>query len=170
MDLGSHPQSEPTTPPEYRTFNTNFSPKVSSGRANRHSTSYMASNSYIGSSRTSRAGSNLASPPSGLMEPFVGPTGLQSSTPNDYPSQSFPTSRRNSDEEFDGRQIQVDDQVNHRSAAALVYFLIVPCPPYPPLILDYPLSLSIGNTFVPFFPFTFSRISASPFYDLISTL
>ncbi|SPO05724.1 related to Drosophila pumilio protein and Mpt5p protein [Cephalotrichum gorgonifer] len=100
--FGGH-QSEPTTPPEYRETSNGF-PSIFS-RPNRYSTSSLTSPPGI-YNRAGRSGSQLSSPPAGI---------LASIQP---PSWSTPTTRRNSDEEDKDEAVR-QDPTSHRSSNAL---------------------------------------------------
>ena len=81
-------QSEPTTPPDRR--DQSFSSSMFS-RSNRYSTSSFTS--PLGNTRSSRSGSQLASPPSELANIPPNPTGADF-----LPSKSVPSSRRGSND------------------------------------------------------------------------
>lgn len=98
-------QSEPTTPPEYRDNPTGF-PSIFS-QPNRYSTSSLAS--PPGFNRPARSGSQLTSPPSGLVQSQYG----FSNRP--VPSRSDPNTRRNSDDE-DKEEAVRQDPTSHRSS------------------------------------------------------
>ncbi|KAI9837613.1 MAG: hypothetical protein M1837_002947 [Sclerophora amabilis] len=98
------PQSEPTTPPEYR--DSGF-PSVLS-RPNRYSTSSITSPPGI-PNRTARSGSQLISPLSTISQSQV--------TSHKMPSKSVPGSRRNSDEN-EPESPYTEEPTDHRSAAA----------------------------------------------------
>lgn len=100
-------QSEPTTPPEYRDNPTGF-PSIFS-QPNRYSTSSLAS--PPGFNRPARSGSQLTSPPSGLVQSQYG----FSNRP--VPSRSDPNTRRNSDDE-DKEEAVRQDPTSHRSSNA----------------------------------------------------
>ncbi|OAA59257.1 Armadillo-like helical [Cordyceps fumosorosea ARSEF 2679] len=100
--LSGH-QSEPTTPPEYRDHNSGFPSMFS--RPNRYSTSSLTSPPGI-FNRPGRSGSQVTSPPSGMMQPRYG-------YDEPLPSRSVPTTRRNSDDEKEEAVRQ--DPSSHRS-------------------------------------------------------
>ena len=100
-------QSEPTTPPEYRETNSGF-PSVFS-RPNRYSTSSLTSPPGL-YNRTSRSGSQLASPQSGIPQP-------RTMMDDKLPSKSVPGSRRNSDEDEKEEAVR-QDPTSHRSTNA----------------------------------------------------
>ncbi len=106
-------QSEPTTPPEYRdhVFPSAFS------RPNRFSASSITSPLGL-INRGGRSGSQLASPPSDLVQ------SPQIITTNKLPSKSVPGSRRGSNEKD---KVYVPDwtTTNHRATA--VYVRIIHC-------------------------------------------
>ncbi|PHH87266.1 hypothetical protein CDD83_9109 [Cordyceps sp. RAO-2017] len=102
--LGGH-QSEPTTPPEYHD-NSGF-PSIFS-RPNRYSTSSLASPPGL-YTRPARSGSQLTSPPSGLIQHRYG---------FEEPSRSVPTTRRNSDDDEKEEAVR-QDPTSHRSTNAL---------------------------------------------------
>ena len=101
------PQSEPTTPPEYRETNPGF-PSVFS-RPNRYSASSLMSPPGL-YNRPGRSGSQIASPPTG---------NIQSRLPMDdkLPSKSVPGSRRNSDEDEKEEAVR-QDPTSHRATDA----------------------------------------------------
>lgn len=103
--LGGH-QSEPTTPPEYHD-NSGF-PSIFS-RPNRYSTSSLASPPGL-YNRPARSGSQLASPPSGIMQHRYG-------FEEPMPSRSVPTTRRNSDDDEKEEAVR-QDPTSHRSTNA----------------------------------------------------
>lgn len=106
--LSGH-QSEPTTPPEYRETTTGF-PSVFS-RPNRYSLSSLTSPQGA-ANRSSRSGSVLASPQSGIpMSRFA--------FDDQLPSWSHQTSRRNSDEDEKEEAVR-QDPTSHRSTNAYV--------------------------------------------------
>ncbi|KYK61270.1 Armadillo-like helical [Drechmeria coniospora] len=100
-------QSEPTTPPEYRD-NSGFPSMFS--RPNRYSTSSLASPPGL-LNRPARSGSQLNSPPSGLVQHRYGFDEL-------LPSRSVPATRRNSDDEEKEAAVR-QDPTSHRSTNAL---------------------------------------------------
>lgn len=102
------PQSEPTTPPEYRDHNSGFPSMFS--RPNRYSTSSLTSPPGL-FNRPGRSGSQVTSPPSGIMQPRYG-------YDEPLPSRSVPTTRRNSDDEKEEAVRQ--DPSSHRSGNAYV--------------------------------------------------
>ena len=89
-------QSEPTTPPEYR---DNGFPSAFS-RPNRFSISSIASPPGMGTTRASRSGSQITSPPSA--------SSTQGTATTHVPSKSVPGSRRNSDEEAEDDSYDYD--------------------------------------------------------------
>ncbi|KXJ96878.1 armadillo-type protein [Microdochium bolleyi] len=105
-------QSEPTTPPEYR--ETSFGFPTAFSRPNRYSMSSLASPPGL-FNRSSRPGSQLTSPPSGLSQ-------SQSQARFSYgdylPSHSMPTTRRNSDDEAKEEAFRQDPS-SRRSGNAL---------------------------------------------------
>ncbi|KAI0479285.1 ARM repeat-containing protein [Xylariaceae sp. FL0804] len=106
MSLSAGPQSEPTTPPEYRETSTGFPTMFS--RPNRYSTSSMISPPGL-ATRPGRSGSQLTSPQSGI---------LQSRFYHDQiPSRSVPGSRRNSDDDEKEEALR-QDPTSHRSTNA----------------------------------------------------
>ncbi|KAI9893724.1 MAG: hypothetical protein M1814_005940 [Vezdaea aestivalis] len=105
-----HPQSEPTTPPEYH--DSGFPTALS--RPNRFSGSMIGTVPAIGSNRPSRAGSQLTSPSSGLISSQFKTPG--SSAANRLTWKSVPGSRRNSDEEDEPEPLE-DQWADHRAAA-----------------------------------------------------
>jgi hypothetical protein len=107
--IGGH-QSEPTTPPEYR--DSSGFPSMFS-RPNRYSMSSLASPPGI-ITRPGRSGSQLASPPSGMMQTRYA---FEDQIPADVPSRSVPTTRRNSDDEVKDDAVR-QDPTSHRSTAA----------------------------------------------------
>jgi hypothetical protein len=110
--IGGH-QSEPTTPPEYRD-NAGFPSMFS--RPNRYSTSSLTSPPGL-FNRSARSGSQLTSPPSGLMQSRFGFTPEERTAPSQLPSRSVPTTRRNSDDE-DKEEAVRQDPTSHRSSNA----------------------------------------------------
>jgi hypothetical protein len=108
-DLGRNTghQSEPTTPPEYRDTNSGF-PSVFS-RPNRYSTSSLTSVASPPGlyNRPGRSGSQLTSPPSGIMQ-------SRHVMDDKLPSKSVPGSRRNSDEDEKEEAVR-QDPTSHRS-------------------------------------------------------
>lgn len=128
-------QSEPTTPPEYRdhVFPSAFS------RPNRFSTSSITSPLSL-INRGGRSGSQLASPPSELVQTPQNPT-----TANKLPSKSVPGSRRGSN---DKDKVYVPDMTttNYRATAVYVRISQLSSAPeflgvymYPALdLIDYP--------------------------------
>jgi hypothetical protein len=108
---GGH-QSEPTTPPEYREA-TGFPSMFS--RPNRYSMSSLVSPPGI-LNRPARSGSQLISPPSGLVSNRFGFEDHQ--LPSQLPSRSVPTTRRNSDDEEKEEALRQDPS-SHRSGNAL---------------------------------------------------
>ncbi|KAI9798459.1 MAG: hypothetical protein M1825_005339 [Sarcosagium campestre] len=100
------PQSEPTTPPEYRDSGAGF-PSVLS-RPNRYSSSSLASPPGL-NHRISNASSQITSPPSHrISAPVIG---------TKMPSKSVPGSRRNSDEN-EPEAIFDQDPIGSRPSAA----------------------------------------------------
>ncbi|OAQ79983.1 RNA-binding protein [Purpureocillium lilacinum] len=104
--LAGH-QSEPTTPPEYRD-NSGFPSMFS--RPNRYSMSSLASPPGL-FNRPARSGSQLTSPPSGLIQNRYG-------YEEPMPSRSVPTTRRNSDDEEKEEAVR-QDPTSHRSTNVL---------------------------------------------------
>ena len=106
--LNGH-QSEPTTPPDR--YDQSGFPNMFS-RPSRYSMSGMTSpHSFI--TRTQRSGSQLASPPSGVIGsrfPFE-----SSQAPLQLPSRSVPGTRRNSDDEEREEAVR-QDPTSHRSS------------------------------------------------------
>ena len=99
-------QSEPTTPPEYRDgpgFPSMFS------RPNRYSMSSLASPPGL-FNRPARSGSQLTSPPAGLVQ-------HRYAYDEPVPSRSVPTTRRNSDDEEKDEAVR-QDPTSHRSTNA----------------------------------------------------
>ncbi|KAH8178150.1 pumilio-family RNA binding repeat domain-containing protein [Sarocladium implicatum] len=109
--IGGH-QSEPTTPPEYH--DSSGFPSLFS-RPNRYSTSSLTSPPGF-YNRAARSGSQLASPPAGVMMNSNG-FGFDSQSQQHMPSRSVPGTRRNSDDEKDEAVRQ--DPTSHRSGNAL---------------------------------------------------
>jgi hypothetical protein len=109
--FGGH-QSEPTTPPEYRD-NSGFPSMFS--RPNRYSMSSLTSPPGF-LNRPARSGSQLTSPPSGMVPNRFGFE--EHSLPSQLPSRSVPTTRRNSDDEEKEEAIR-QDPTSHRSGNAL---------------------------------------------------
>ena len=105
-------QSEPTTPPEYR---DHVFPSVLS-RPNRFSTSSLTSPLGL-SNRAFRSGSQLASPPSDLVQ-----SPQHQVTANKLPSKSVPGSRRGSNDK-DKVYVPETTITNPRANAAYVYSL-----------------------------------------------
>lgn len=105
--LAGH-QSEPTTPPEYRD-NSGFPSMFS--RPNRYSMSSLASPPGL-FNRPARSGSQLTSPPSGLIQNRYG-------YEEPMPSRSVPTTRRNSDDEEKEEAVR-QDPTSHRSTNVYV--------------------------------------------------
>lgn len=104
--------SEPTTPPEYHNTNqssTGFPSMFS--RPNRYSASNLISPPGF-HNRPARSGSQLASPPAGVMMNGFGFDNQHTA----MPSRSVPTTRRNSDDEKDEAVRQ--DPSSHRSGNA----------------------------------------------------
>jgi len=101
------PQSEPTTPPEYRETTSGF-PSVFS-RPNRYSTSSLTSPPGL-YNRPGRSGSQLTSPQSGIHQSRV--------MDDKLPSKSVPGSRRNSDEDEKEEAVR-QDPASHRATDAL---------------------------------------------------
>lgn len=113
--LSGH-QSEPTTPPEYRESTTGFPSMLS--RPNRYSLSSLMSPQGM-ASRTSRSGSVLASPQSGIpMSRFA--------FDDQVPAWSQQTSRRNSDEDEKEEAVR-QDPTSHRSTNAYVNSFVAVC-------------------------------------------
>jgi hypothetical protein len=100
-------QSEPTTPPEYRDTNSGF-PSVFS-RPNRYSTSAIVSPPGL-FNRPGRSGSLLTSPQSGVMQSRL-------FMDDKFPSQSVPSTRRNSDDDEKEEAVR-QDPTSHRSTNA----------------------------------------------------
>jgi len=100
------PQSEPTTPPEYRETTSGF-PSVFS-RPNRYSTSSLTSPPGL-YNRPGRSGSQLTSPQSGIHQSRV--------MDDKLPSKSVPGSRRNSDEDEKEEAVR-QDPTSHRATNA----------------------------------------------------
>lgn len=102
-------QSEPTTPPEYRDGFGGFPSMFS--RPNRYSTSSLTSPmSYL--NRPGRSGSQLTSPPPGLLQ-----SQSRYVFEEQLPSRSTPASRRNSDEDEKEEAVR-QDPTSHRSTNA----------------------------------------------------
>jgi hypothetical protein len=107
--IGGH-QSEPTTPPEYH--DSSGFPTVLS-RPSRYSMSSLTSPPGF-HNRPARSGSQLASPPSGVM---MGNSGFGFDSQQQHiPSRSVPATRRNSDDEKDEAVRQ--DPTSHRATNA----------------------------------------------------
>jgi hypothetical protein len=100
------PQSEPTTPPEYRETTSGF-PSVFS-RPNRYSNSSLTSPPGL-YNRPGRSGSQLTSPQSGIHQSRV--------MDDKLPSKSVPGSRRNSDEDEKEEAVR-QDPTSHRATNA----------------------------------------------------
>lgn len=100
-------QSEPTTPPEYRETSSGFPTMFS--RPNRYSTSSLTSPPGL-YNRPGRSGSQLASPPSGIIQ-------SRFAFDDQLPSRSVPGSRRNSDEDEKEEAVR-QDPTSHRSTNA----------------------------------------------------
>lgn len=98
--FGGH-QSEPTTPPEYRETSSGF-PSIFS-RPNRYSTSSLTSPPGL-FNRAGRSGSQLSSPPAGILSSIQAP------------SWSTPTTRSNSDD--DKEEAVRQDPTSHRASNA----------------------------------------------------
>lgn len=98
--FGGH-QSEPTTPPEYRETSSGF-PSIFS-RPNRYSTSSLASPPGL-LNRVGRSGSQISSPPAGILASI-------------QPPWSTPATRRNSDPD-DKEEAVRQDPTSHRSSNA----------------------------------------------------
>ncbi|KFA74670.1 hypothetical protein S40288_03234 [Stachybotrys chartarum IBT 40288] len=110
---GGH-QSEPTTPPEYR--ETSGFPSMFS-RPNRYSMSSLTSPPGL-LNRPARSGSQLTSPPSGMMQSRFGfEEHAPSQLPSQLPSRSVPTTRRNSDDDEKEEAVR-QDPTSHRSSNA----------------------------------------------------
>lgn len=108
-DLGRYGhQSEPTTPPEYRESLTGFPSMFS--RPNRYSTSSLTSPMGLYNNRPGRSGSQLTSPPPGLLQ-------SRFAFDDQLPSRSTPASRRNSDEDEKEEAVRQDPS-SHRSTNA----------------------------------------------------
>lgn len=105
--IGGH-QSEPTTPPEYH--DSSGFPSMFS-RPNRYSMSSVTSPPGL-YNRPARSGSQLASPPAGVIASHNG-FGFDSQAQHHMPSRSVPGTRRNSDDEKDEAVRQ--DPTSHRS-------------------------------------------------------
>jgi len=103
-------QSEPTTPPEYR---DQVFPSALS-RPNRFSTSSLTSPLGVGN-RTFRSGSQLASPPSDLVQ-----SPQHQVTANKLPSKSVPGSRRGSNDK-DKVYVPESTITNPRAKAVYVH-------------------------------------------------
>lgn len=115
--LATGHQSEPTTPPEYRETSSGFPSMFS--RPNRYSTSSLTSPPGLVFNRPGRSGSQIASPPSSVMQ-----SSASTSNPPQHfgfddqlPSRSVPITRRNSDEDEKEEAVR-QDPTSHRSTNA----------------------------------------------------
>jgi hypothetical protein len=124
--------SEPTTPPEYRETASGFPTMFS--KPNRYSTSSLTSPPGL-YNRQSRSGSQLASPPPGIMQSRL-------AFDDQLPSRSVPGSRRNSDEDEKEEAVR-QDPTSYRATSAYVF------PVWASFVLSYTAGVNVPRYSAP---------------------